>query len=53
MKSKIKHGWNVETQKTICGVSVNLLTMQKALHPESDRKEITCSKCKKICNNKY
>jgi len=48
MKSKIKHGWNVETQKTICGVSVNNLTMQKALWVASDKKHITCRNCKKI-----
>jgi hypothetical protein len=51
-KSNIIHGWNRETQKTLCGINVNLLTMQKALHPESDKKDITCNKCKKNLQKK-
>lgn len=51
MKNKTYHGWNIKTQRTLCGVVVNLKYMNKALHPESDSKRITCKKCKPRTSN--
>lgn len=50
-KSKTTHGWNKETQKTICGVDVSN-KMQKAYHVPSDLRFITCKKCKSILKSR-